>query len=278
MSIFNDALGDELKHHENIESSRSGAIGQPVVVRVDGVGFSKFTRGFSRPFDARIAEAMDEACVAVIERVQPVLGYTQSDEITFVFWDPLNEIAYGGRLQKLASVCAAVATGAFLKAAQRLFPERVEAFTPIFDGRAHALDYELAAKNVEWRELDARRNAVSMAAHAVFGHSPLNGKSPADMKEMLAVEGIDYMSDYPERFKRGAFFRRRKVLMERTPEELARIPERFRAQAAAAKERTMTVRLEKVPPLSIVENLEGFVFLDEAPIAPERPFAFAVTP
>jgi hypothetical protein len=33
-----------------------------------------------------------------------------------------------------------------------------------------------------------------------------------------------------------------------------------------------------VPPLSIIENLEGFVFFDEAPIAPERPFAIAVTP
>jgi tRNA(His) 5'-end guanylyltransferase len=278
MSTFNDALGVELKYYENIESARAGEIGQPVVVRVDGVSFSKFTRGFERPFDARIAEAMDEACVAVVERVHPVLGYTQSDEMTFVFWDPMFDVAYGGRLQKLASVCAAIATGEFLKAAQRLFPDRVDEVTPIFDGRAHALDYSMAAKNVEWRELDARRNAVSMAAHAVFGHNPLHGKSPADMKEMLAAEGIDYMSDYPERFKRGAFFRRRKVLMERTPEELARIPEQFRAQAAAAKERTMTVRLEGVPPLSIVENLEGFVFFDEAPIAPERPFAAAVTP
>lgn len=277
MSTFNDALGDELKYFENLESARAGEIGQPVVVRVDGVSFSKFTRGFEKPFDAGIAEAMDEACIAVVERVQPILGYTQSDEMTFVFWDPVFEVAYKGRLQKLASLCAAIATGAFLKAAQRLFPDRVEDFTPIFDGRAHALDYALAAKNVEWRELDARRNAVSMAAHSVFGHNALHGKSPADMKEMMAAEGIDYTS-YPERFKRGAFFRRRKILMERTAEELAKIPEQFRAQAAAAKERTMTVRLEGVPPLSLIENLEGFIFLDEAPIAPERPFAAAVTP
>jgi tRNA(His) 5'-end guanylyltransferase len=274
---YNDVLGDELKHLENQESSRAGEIGDPIVVRVDGVSFSKFTKGFARPFDARIAEAMDEACVAVVERLQPVIGYTQSDEMTFIFWDPEFPVSFGGRLQKLSSVCSAIATGAFLKSAQRLFPERVAEFTPVFDGRANALDMPLAAKNLEWRELDARRNAVSMAAHAVLGANQLHGKSSADMKDMLADEGIDYMA-YPERFKRGAFFRRRKIAATRTPEELARIPEAFRAQAAAVKERVMTVRLEGVPPLSLVENLEGFVFRDEAPVAPERPFAAAVTP
>ena len=277
MSIYNDVLGDELKHYERIESGRGGGIGQPIVVRVDGVSFSKFTGPFSKPYDERIAEAMDEACVAVVDRLQPVIGYTQSDEMTFVFWDPENEVAYGGRLQKLATVCAAVASTAFLKAGMRLFPERIEEVTPIFDGRAHVLDYHLAAKNVEWRELDARRNAVAQAAHYAIGHHQLQGKSPSDMKEMMAEIGIDYVN-YPERYKRGAFFRRRKVMVERTPEELARIPEQFRAQAAAAKERTMTVRLEGVPPLSIVENLAAFIFLDEKPVAPPRPFAEAVTP
>jgi Uncharacterized conserved protein len=277
MSTFNDTLGDELKHYENIESGRRAEIGEPVVVRVDGVSFSKFTKGFQRPFDPHIAEAMDEACVAVVERLNPVIGYTQSDEMTFVFWDPINELAYGGRLQKLASVCAAVATAAFLKAALRLFPDYVQNSTPIFDGRAHVLDLPLAAKNVEWRELDARRNAVSMAAHHVLGHHAIHGKSPADMKEMLAEKGVDYTT-YPERFKRGAFFRLRKVMVERTPEEMARIPEQFRAQASGVKERTKVVKLTGVPPLSLVENLEAFIFLDEKPIAPERKFAAAVTP
>lgn len=277
MTTYNDVLGDELKHYENIESGRGGMIGEPIVVRVDGVSFSKFTRGFEKPFDKRIAQAMDEACAAVVDRLQPVLGYTQSDEMTFVFWDPEFDVAFAGRLQKLASVCAATASGAFLKAALRLFPDRVESYTPVFDGRAHVLDITLAAKNVEWRELDARRNAVSMAAHSVLGHSALPGKSSADMKEMMAEAGVDYAS-YPERFKRGAYFRRRKVAVERTPEEMARIPEEYRARAAGVKERTLTVRLEGVPPLSLVENLEGFVFHDEAPIAPERPFASSVTP
>ena len=277
MTTYDDTLGDELKYHENIESGRSGGLGEPIVVRVDGLSFSKFTRGFERPFDHRIAEAMDQACIAVVERLKPVLGYTQSDEMTFVFWDPEQPVAFGGRLQKLASVCASTASTAFLRAALRLFPESVDAYDPVFDGRANVLEMALAAKNVEWRELDARRNAVSMAAHAALGHSALHGKSSADMKEMMAEAGVDY-AGYPERFKRGAFFRRRKVMLERTPDEMARIPEQFRAQAAGMKERTTTVRLQGVPPLSLVENLEGFVFLDEAPVAPERPFAASVTP
>lgn len=277
MTSYHDALGDELKYLENLESGRAGEIGTPVVVRVDGVSFSTFTKGFNRPFDARIAEAMDEATKAVVERLHPRIGYTQSDEMTFVFWDPEFEIVYAGRLQKLASVCASIATGGFLKAALRLFPDRVEEVTPVFDGRANALDRPLAARNLEWRELDARRNAVSMAAHSVLGPRSLPGKSSADMKEMLSDAGVN-IRDYPERFLRGAYFRREKMLVERTPEELTRIPEAYRVQAAAAKERTVVVRLEGLPPLSIVENVEEFIFEGAFPVVADRPFASSVTP
>lgn len=277
MSTYNDALGDELKYLENLESGRSGEVGTPVVVRVDGVAFSTFTGSFDRPFDALIAEAMDEATIAVVERLHPRIGYTQSDEMTFIFWDPDFEVPYAGRLQKLSSVCASIATGAFMRAALRLFPEKVRDAAPVFDGRANALPMPVAAKNLEWREIDARINAVSMAARQVLGPNVLAGKSSADMKEMMSEAGVEFR-DYPERFLRGAYFRRMKVHVERTPEELARIPAQYRARAAAAKERTVVVRLTGVPPLTIVDNLEAFIFEGAEPVATPRTFASSVTP
>ena len=276
MPAYHDALGDELKRIETDEAGRGPAPGDAVVVRVDGVGFSKFTRGFERPFDSRIAAAMDAATVAVVDRLHPVIAYTQSDEISFVFFDDEQPVAYDGRYHKLASVCASLATGAFLRAGLRLFPERLENVTPIFDGRAVGMSRELAARTVEWREIDARRNSVSMAAHSVFGSHGIHARNSADMKDMLRAEVFE-MSDYPERFLRGAFFRREKIHSVRSQEDLDRIPEAYRAAAAAVKHRTMTIQLTGLPPLSVIENLEEFIFEGDDPVAASRPFARSVT-
>lgn len=272
MPVYHDALGDELKQLEMTESGRGSPIGEPVVVRVDGIGFSKFTRPFKRPFDERIAAAMDAATVALVDRFHPVLAYTQSDEITLVFYNPDFEIPYDGRYQKLASSCASVASTSFLRKGLELFPERLENVTPVFDGRANGMSRERAARNVQWREDDARRNAVSMAAHAVLGGHALHGKTSADLKDMMREAGVE-ASDYPERFLRGAFFRRERVYSSRTPKELERIPEAFRVAAAAVKCRSMKVQLMGIPPLSILENLEEFVLDGDDPVAANRPFA-----
>lgn len=284
MTHYDDMLGDEQKRYEAAESFRKAAIGEPVILRVDGKSFSKFTGQrddgngtiFDKPFDARIAEAMDAATIAVVDEMKCVLGYTQSDEATFLLWDDENPVEYDGRYQKLASTAASIFTDVFKDVARELFPDALVRGKARFDGRANGLpSLDMAARNFDWRERDARRSAVSMAAHSLFAQRALDGKSTQDRKEMLAEIGIDFDTHYPERFRRGAFFRRLKYLRELTPEELARIPEGRRPTGPVIRS---SVRLvENVPPLALVENLVEFVFFNQPPVVAELPFAASVT-
>lgn len=273
MARYDDMLGDAIKEIESLESSRAAGAGQPVVVRVDGASFSSFTKGFERPFDSRIAAAMEAAAKAGVKDFHCRLAYTQSDEISFLLWCPEGELPFGGRLQKLASRLAAKATAAFLLKGLELFPEAIARKVPEFDGRATAFpSLDLAAKAVLWREIDARRNAVSMAARAVFPAKALHGRSSSDMRAMLAAEGIDWQS-YPERFRRGAFFRRMTVERELTPEELSRIPEAHRPKGPVMRSTVAEVCL---PALSSIGNLADVLFKGDEPQVVERPLATAV--
>ena len=82
--ILSLSLQDRMKQYERL----TGSVVPPtefLVVRADGHGFSKFTRGFSRPFDPRIHKAMVSAAADAMEEFGAVSAYTQSDEITLVF-------------------------------------------------------------------------------------------------------------------------------------------------------------------------------------------------
>jgi tRNA(His) 5'-end guanylyltransferase len=287
MPRYDDMLGDEQKHYEAVESFRKAAIGEPVIVRVDGLTFSAFTGQrtnidgvptaiVDKPYDDRIATAMDAGTIAVVEEMKAVIGYTQSDEATFILWDSEQPVECDGRFQKIASRAAAIFTDAFNEVARELMPEAFARGRARFDGRAHGVPtLELAARNIDWRERDARRCAVSMAAHSVFKQKALDGKSQEDRKDMLAEIGVDFDADYPERFRRGAFFRRMKYERHLTPEDLARIPVDRRPTGPVV--RSSVRMLEGVPPLVLIENLVEFVFFKEEPIILDAPFAASVS-
>lgn len=266
-------LGDEIKAIESAESLRAAAQGEPVLVRVDGASFSRFTKPFERPFDARIAEAMDYAAAKGVSDFNCRLAYTQSDEITFLFWNPEDELPFAGRLQKLASRVAAKTTAAFIMKGLELFPERISRAVPEFDGRATVFpSLDIAAKAVLWREIDARRNAVSMAARSHFTAGDMNGKSSSDLKAMMTLEGTDFDA-MPERFRRGAFFRRQVVERTLTPEEMSAIPEAHRPTGPVKRTAVTQVSL---PPLTAVENLADVLFHQADSVVANRRFAETV--
>jgi dihydroxy-acid dehydratase len=60
----------------------------PVVLRFDGSHFHTFTRGFQKPFDDVMINAMQKTMLDLCKNIQgAVWGYTQSDEITVVVID-----------------------------------------------------------------------------------------------------------------------------------------------------------------------------------------------
>lgn len=109
-----------------------------------------------------------------------------------------------------------------------------------------------------WREMDATKNAISMAARSVYSHAALDHKTGSEMQEMLFAKGINF-NDYPAFFKRGTFVRRSTVERIFTEEELARIPEKHRPLPDATCVRAHITPLD-MPRFSKVTNREAVIF------------------
>ena len=106
------AFGDRMKLYERMEAGRRFMPRLPICVRLDGKGFSKWTRGLARPYDPRLSALMEHVATRLVEETQAVIGYTQSDEISLVFYtaDPKAQVFFDGRIQKMTSVLAAMTT------------------------------------------------------------------------------------------------------------------------------------------------------------------------
>ena len=92
----------------------------PVAIRVDGKAFHTFTRGFQKPFDEVLSNAMQATMMKMCRQIQGcVFAYTQSDEITFILIDyqKLNSDGwFNYRTDKMCSIAASMATMEFNKA------------------------------------------------------------------------------------------------------------------------------------------------------------------
>ncbi len=222
------SLGDRMKGYERIGAPLF-VPGLPVVVRLDGVGFSKFTKDLDRPYDKRLSDLM-VACTEDLCTISGALiGYTQSDEISLVFTPrtPVYEPWVALKPHKLTSRLASRLTGMF-NATNRGALGR-GAFAQ-FDARAFSLPTWGEVRNyLLWRERDATKNSISMAASTVYSHAELMGKDGSERQEMLFAKGINW-NDYPPFFKSGTYTIRQRVSMKFTAEELQKLPPKHRAR------------------------------------------------
>ena len=261
-----DDFGDRMKGYEAAADLRLDPV-FPIYARIDGRAFSTFTRGMRRPFDPDMTAAMVATCAALIEKTHARIGYTQSDEISLVWLaEGVAEPLFSGRIQKLSSVLAGLATAAFTAALMRSPLAPYASKLPHFDCRVCGLPGRWEAANMLlWREMDASKNAVSMAAHAHFSHKALQGQCGAAMLEMLTDANIDFDA-YPVSFRRGTFLRRETFERAFTSEELARIPPRYQPASGALVTRS-EVRQIDMPPFVSVTNREAVIFGGAVPIA-----------
>jgi tRNA(His) 5'-end guanylyltransferase len=145
-------------------------------------------------------------------------------------------------------------------------PERQRAACPQFDCRVFSVPNETEAANcLLWRELDATRNSVSMAAQANFSHKELQGKSCAEMHDMLFNKSINW-NNYPDFFKRGTYVQRINVVRPFTVEEIDKLPPKHMARTNPnlTVERTDYIEI-KMPPFMKVINRENVIFRGESP-------------
>lgn len=270
-----DDLGDRMKLYEGAEAGRRLMPLLPALARIDGRAFHSFTRGMARPFDATFSACMVDTTATLVRDTGACMGYTQSDEITLAWHSRTtqSQIWFDGRVAKMTSQLAAQATLIFY----RLVLERMPQFAdrlPTFDARVWNVPNRAEGANVFlWRERDATKNSVSMAASAYYSHKALMGKNSPQKHDMLHAKGVNW-NDYPALFKRGAYVQRRTVAVPFSAEELDRLPPKHKARTnpALVVERSVCSALD-MPPLGAVTNREAVIFDGAAPMVAEGPNA-----
>jgi len=269
---MSDAMGDRLKNYESVEAQRRCMDLLPIIGRLDGKGFSKFTRGLKRPYDKQLSDLMIETTKYLVEETNAVCGYTQSDEITLAWYSSTTEsqVYFDGRIQKMVSILAAKCSVRFNKLLPNYLPSKVDS-EPVFDCRIwNVPTLEEGANCFLWREFDATKNSISMAAQEFYSHNELMDKNGSDKQEMLFVKGVNW-NDYPAFFRRGSYIQRRKIAKKFSTEELEKLPAKHEARINPNLiiERS-EYRVLDMPPFNKVENRVGVIFNGEEPITKEN--------
>lgn len=267
MTRMSDDLGDRMKDLEGAEAGRRLLPQVPICARIDGKRFTKFTEGLARPYDERLSKLMVATTKYLVEQTVAKIGYTQSDEISLVFYeaDPKAQTWLDRRVQKMTSILSSLTTAFFNTELAGRIPERAGAMA-LFDCRVWAVPTKDEAANVLlWRELDASKNSVSMAARSQYSHAETVNLGNAALHELLFKKGINW-NDYPPFFKRGTFVRREEVQRAFSAGELEALPARH---AARGNPELMISRAEireiEMPPFGKVINRVGVIFDGEMP-------------
>lgn len=262
-----EGLGDRCKQYEMAEAGKRALRGTPLIARLDGRAFHTFTRDLRRPYDEAMSRCMIETTRYLVRHMNALVGYTQSDEISLAWYEPsqsVSEYPFDGRLQKLTSVLAGMASVCFLTQLMERLPGKA-AELPHFDCRVWQVPTLADAADVFlWREDDATKNSITMAARAVYSDRELHEKDSSVKQEMLFQKGINW-NDYPAFFKRGSYLQRRTVMKSLMEDERAKIPERHRPAPDALFERTEVLEID-LPPARKIGNLLGVLFERAEPI------------
>lgn len=257
-----DLFGDRMKAYEQQEAGRRFLPLLPVCARLDGKGFHRLTKGLERPYDRRFVELMRRTTAYLVQETHACIGYTQSDEISLVWYsgEYKSQIFFDRRIQKMVSVLASMATAFFNAHLPELLPEKIEILA-LFDCRVWQVPTLAEAANTFlWREFDATKNSISMAARHYYPHEALHKKTSAEMQDMLWQKGVNW-NDYPPFFKRGTFIQKRPVVRAFTAEEIEELPAKHEARANPNLqiERSEIQRLD-MPPFAKVKNRVDVIF------------------
>lgn len=225
-----DSLGDRMKEYYEYAYRTYLTRRTPVIIRLDGVAFHTYLKGFYKPFDNIMVDTMREVTLELCRRIQGcVFGYTQSDEITLILNDYKTidtEAWYDYNIQKVCSVSAALCTKLF----NQFIEKKMDAFIKenvgtidaptakliaaytcakrqgaMFDSRCFNIPKEEAINCVLWRIKDCVKNSVSALARVHFSHKQLEGKNTEEKKQMLLEQhGIDWNKHLRECTKTGS--------------------------------------------------------------------------
>ena len=148
----------------------------PLVLRLDGVGFGRALTeaGFSQPRDKRVHDALVAVAEALMQRFSGASAYVVSDEVNILLD---SSVPYGGRLFKVVSIAASLASTVITK---RLGRELLMDCRPVLLPSPGAW-----GAYVLWRSRVAANNFLSKLYHGSRGRAT----TPSFMTMLDHVKG-----------------------------------------------------------------------------------------
>jgi tRNA(His) 5'-end guanylyltransferase len=231
----NEPLLSRMKKYESQFTSSKIDNSLPFVMRLDGVGFSRFTRGLNKPYDYNLCKAFTDTTIDLMKEYRADLGYTHSDEISLVFYpkrtkkdDGWRESMYGGKIQKIVSTSAAFCTMTFNKHLTDIFKDKKVEYAEksyahdkmmsskaYFDSRIFQIpdDTQMFSYLFSRSQVDCKRNHVFGLARRYYTKGELFKTSTKKRIDMLEEKGVTWAKE-PACFRRGSFFKRKKIMLD----------------------------------------------------------------
>jgi tRNA(His) guanylyltransferase len=196
----------------------------PVIITINGRGFTKLTTLLDKPYSATFAKALCATLSHLVKEIDgAVFGYSFDDELVIVSRNdqaPETQPWYNNDTQKLASVASSIATLHFNDIVRA---DDISIIEPTFYSKVFAVPNIVEAANVLiCKQQKAMQSSVYYACVAGLLKSysidkinkMLEDVSTEDRIELLSSEcGIDY-NDYPSIFRRGAAWYRKPKMIE----------------------------------------------------------------
>ena len=265
---FNEmTLADKCKWFEKNFSPETMIPLLPVVIRIDGVNFSSYTKNFTKPYDIGFSHLMEALTKELVDETNAIIGYTQSDEITLILYSNSmdSSIYHNGKKQKILSKLTSHASNFFNSNKNEYINNKKFA---TFDARIYQVpNLEWACNQLLWRENDCKRNSIQSLGYYELGHSAIFNKNTDEVQELLySKKGINW-NDIESRFKRGIYIRRKTVSKKLTQDEIEKLPEKHNARKNPDMLITRNI-IETVdtPIFQKIINREDFVFNGAEPI------------
>ncbi|MEM3627203.1 MAG: tRNA(His) guanylyltransferase Thg1 family protein [Candidatus Bathyarchaeia archaeon] len=190
----------------------------PFFVRLDGWKFKRLSASVDadKPFDKNFAMCLVSSGKILFKSgFNPALVYIVSDELNILFHDAS---IFRGRIEKIDSVLASLASSTFTLNLQKFFKRKV---VGAFDSRIVLLKDENIHAYLVWRQMNAWRNhnnAYAYWALRKMGHKPLEisrklrGLKTEELHEMMFKLGLN-LAKTPAWQRRGILIYKHPILI-----------------------------------------------------------------
>jgi len=185
----------------------------PIIICVNGRGFSKVTQLLDKPYCPKFAECITSTMLRLCTDIEGALfGFQYNDEIVIVARnDYTNETSpwYDNKLQKVCSVTAATATLHFNECASKIGLD--VSGNPIFTSQVFTSpNVGEAVNTLIYKQQQNFHSSIQFAClYELIKKNDknsikdmLNGLNMDEKVDLLSQEGVDFNS-YPLSFRRG---------------------------------------------------------------------------